>query len=126
MERGCLHREVLPADGREVLKGVEERSRQSQGSNLDGQNGVEGAGGDGEDDEVGLPADSENVTIENDGVLRGVAVKPILEEQRPQAGVDRPRLEKGYENKIMTGSKREKRRLRRLERVAAQGRKTRG
>jgi hypothetical protein len=111
------------------FEGVEERSHQSQGSNLDGQNGMEGAGGDGEDDEVGLSADGQNVTIANDGRPRGVAVKPILEEKRPQAGVDRPRLEKGYENKIMTGSKREKRRLRRLERVAAEaaaGRKNRG
>jgi hypothetical protein len=63
----------------------------------------------------GVDSDQEAVAPEmTERVL--AAVEPIASNQPPRVVADRPRLERGYKEKVMTGSKRERRRLRRLER----------
>ena len=60
-------------------------------------------------------SDHEDVAVEGmDRVV--VADEGIVNGQPAKAVADRPRLGPGYLNKPMTGSKREKRRMRRLER----------
>ncbi len=96
----------------------------------------EGVGFDGADSEVARSlesefnsdwcpdSDHEDVAVE--GMERVVAAEEgIVNAQPAKAVVDRPRLGPGYLNKPVTGSKREKRRLRRLEResMAKAGRK---
>ncbi len=71
-----------------------------------------------------LDSDHEDVAVEGiDRVAAGA--EGIVNGQPAKAVVDRPRLGPGYLNKPMTGSKREKRRLRKLEResMAKAGRK---